>query len=482
MKIQKSDLRQIEDYLWEIPASFRNDMQVPARIIALGELLEELMDDRSLTQLINVTTLPGIVSAAYVMPDAHEGYGFPIGGVAATRYPDGVISPGGIGYDINCGVRLLLSDLCFSEVKDQLEELSKEMYQQIPSGIGKGGQLKLSINQVDQVLRKGAIWAIENGYGDDEDLAHIESHGRLGEADPEFVSIHAKQRGHDQLGTIGAGNHFVEIDRVEEIVDESAANAFGLRKGQIVILIHTGSRGLGHQVATDYLKLMMTAMPKYGYQPPDRELACVPFNSPEGQQYYKAMCAAANFAWCNREVISWEVRTAWRNTFGAKGGRLKLMYDVAHNIAKRESHKVNGERVDVIVHRKGATRAFGPGFEELVEAYRPIGQPVLIPGSMGTSSYVLAGGPESEHLSFGSSCHGAGRRLSRRAAKRQVNAPQLKTELEERGIYIQAGSYRSIAEEAPIAYKDVNLVVETVHQAGIAMKVAKLKPLGVVKG
>lgn len=482
MKINKTDILKIEDFLWEIPKAFRPKMRVPARILASEPLLDAIMEDRSLMQLVNVASLPGIKGASLVMPDVHEGYGFPIGGVAATLYPEGAISPGGIGYDINCGVRLLTSNQKIEEIKDKLEGLSKEMYAQIPSGMGKGGQIKLSAQEMDEVLLKGAEWAVEKGYGVKEDLDFMESKGRLENADPSMVSEMAKKRGTDQLGTIGSGNHFVEVDYVEEIYEETIAEAYGLSKGQVVVLIHTGSRGLGHQVATDNIRHIMSAMPKYSIEVPDRELACVPFNSEEGQHYFKAMCAAANYAWCNREVISWEARTAWRNIFGPAIEPLKLMYDVAHNIAKVETHLVDGKQAQVIVHRKGATRAFGPGFEELPKSYKLVGQPVIIPGSMGTCSYVLAGASRSNELTFGSCCHGAGRRLSRTAAKKQVNAPVLKENLKEKGIFVEAGSFKGLAEEAPIAYKDVNIVVETVIDSGIAKKVAKLRPVVVVKG
>ncbi len=481
-KVKKEDIVKLKDYLWEVPRSFRNDMIVPARIIAFESLLDAIIEDRSLNQLVNVATLPGIQKASMVMPDVHEGYGFPIGGVAATLLPNGVISPGGIGYDINCGVRLLVSKLNYEDVKEQIEALSKEMYAQIPSGMGKGGNIKLSEDEMDQVLTKGAEWAIHNGYGIHEDLDFIENRGKLEHADPAMVSEMAKKRGTDQLGTIGSGNHFVEVDYVDEIYEPVIAEAFGLKIQQLVVLIHTGSRGLGHQVATDYIRLMMQAMAKYGIRVPDKELACAPFNSSEGQQYFSAMCAAANYAWCNREVISWEARTAWQNIFGKKTGSLKLLYDVAHNIAKIESYCIDGAISEVIVHRKGATRAFGPGFEELPPQYFNAGQPVIIPGSMGTCSYVLAGASGSRELSFGSCCHGAGRQMSRTAAKKQVNAPVLKQELRDKGIYIEAGSFKGIAEEAPIAYKDVNLVVETVQASGIAKKVAKLRPVAVMKG
>ena len=482
MKIKKEHINKLKDYLWEIPGDYKKNMNVPARIIASEKLLDNIMEDRSLVQLVNVASLPGIKGASLVMPDVHEGYGFPIGGVAATSYPDGAISPGGIGYDINCGVRLLVSSQEIKDVREKLEELSQELYKQVPSGMGKGGTIKLSEKQMNEVLREGAVWAIKNGYGTEEDLKFMESNGKLEQADPYMVSEMAKKRGTDQLGTIGSGNHFVEVDYVEEIYNTEIAEAYGLFPEQMVVLIHTGSRGLGHQVATDNIRTIMRVMPDYGIELPDRELACVPFNSSEGQNYYKAMCAAANYAWCNREVISWEVRNAWKNVFGEDVPSLNLMYDVAHNIAKIEEHKVDGKKQKVIVHRKGATRAFGPGFEELPEEYQDVGQPVIIPGSMGTCSYVLAGDEKSMEITFGSCCHGAGRRLSRTAAKKQVNAPVLKEQLRDAGIYIQAGSFRGIAEEAPVAYKDVNEVVSTVDMAGIVKKVAKLRPVAVVKG
>ena len=482
MKINRSDIRKLEDWLWEIPVSFRTGMRVPARILIFEEMLEALLQDRSLVQLVNVTHLPGIQKAAYVMPDAHEGYGFPIGGVAATTYPNGAISPGGIGYDINCGVRLLTSRLHRKEAEGQLESLSREMYAQIPSGMGKGGNILLSQEQMDGVLNNGARWALEMGYASPRDLLHTENLGCLEQADPACVSEMARKRGSDQLGTIGSGNHFVEVGYVEEIFDPDIAEAYALWPGQLTLLIHTGSRGLGHQVATDYIRLLLQSMEKYGFKLPDRELACVPFDSEEGTRYFRAMCAAANFAWCNRQIVSFEARTAWENVFGKEGGKLDLLYDVAHNICKLEDHRVDGEVQKLIVHRKGATRAFGPGFQELPESLVEAGQPVIIPGSMGTCSYVLAGTERSSDLTFGSSCHGAGRRLSRTAAKKQVDAPSLKQSLRERGIYVQAGSFRGIAEEAPIAYKDVNLVVDAIHEAGVAKKVARLRPLTVMKG
>lgn len=480
-KITKEDIQQRKPYLWEIPTGFRPDMQVPARIIASEALVDDILDDRSLQQLVNVTTLPGIRKAAFVMPDVHEGYGFPIGGVAATSYPHGAISPGGIGYDINCGVRLLASDLDEADIRPYLPELIRALNEEIPSGMGTPGHLVLRDEQLDQVLATGSEWAVRQGYGTARDLVYTESNGCLPGADPSRVSERARQRGRDQLGTIGSGNHFVEVGYVHALLDSRLARGFGLREGQVTVLIHTGSRGLGHQIATDYIRLLMEAMPSYGIRLPDRELACVPFDSQEGQDYFGAMCAGANFAWCNRQLVSWEVRKAWSRVFGQAAKPPVLLYDVAHNIAKIETHVVEGRPEQLIVHRKGATRAFGPGDSEIPEAYRPYGQPVLIPGSMGTSSYVLAGTSASSALTFGSCCHGAGRRLSRTAAKKQVNAPVLKERLQEAGIYLEA-PFRRIAEEAPIAYKDVNQVVRSVQEAGIVVPVARLKPLAVVKG
>jgi tRNA-splicing ligase RtcB len=480
--IEQVPLQKVDDCLWEIPKNTRKDMRVPALVYAVDELIDDITQDSTLQQLMNVATLPGIQKAAIVMPDGHEGYGFPIGGVAAIDPKHGIISPGGIGYDINCGVRLLMSGTEYREVKDKIGDLTHEMSRMIPKGVGRGGQLELSLDEIDEVLTDGAEWAVNNGYGLEDDLQHIESEGKLGGADPSMVSEHAKKRGHDQLGTIGAGNHFVEVDRVEEIYDPKIAETFGLFLGQVVVLIHTGSRGLGHQVATDYLRTFLNAMPSYGLELPDRELACAPFNSIDGQNYFKAMSAAANFAWCNREVISWEVRKSWEYIMKEPGDRLQLLYDVAHNIAKVETHTLKGRNKEVLVHRKGATRAFGPGHEEIPKDFRKVGQPVLIPGSMGTHSYVLAGTNENMERSFGSTCHGAGRRMSRTAAKKAVDAPSLKKELLARDIAVEAGSYAGLAEEAPLAYKDIDLVVETVHRAKLARKVVKLHPIGVIKG
>ncbi len=479
--IRKSDIVRLTPFCWEIPSDFKPGMRVPARIIAGEALLDDIMGDRSLQQLVNVTTLPGILKAAYVMPDVHEGYGFPIGGVAATAYPHGAISPGGIGYDINCGVRLLKTPLKEDEIRAKIPLLVRELFAQIPSGMGTPGHFQLSDEEMDGVLLTGSRWALERGYATEADLEHTESNGCLPGADPLKVSQRARQRGRDQLGTIGSGNHFVEVGYVDRILEPEVARGYGLFEGQVTILIHTGSRGLGHQVATDYIRVMLEAMSGYDIKLPDRELACVPFDSREGQDYFGAMCAAANFAWCNRQIVSWEVLQAWKTIFGPDAVHPELLYDVAHNIAKVETHEISGEVRQVVVHRKGATRAFGPWHEEIPTAHQPFGQPVLIPGSMGTSSYVLAGAAGSSQVAFGSCCHGAGRRLSRTAAKKLVNAPVLKEELEAAGIYLEA-SYRRIAEEAPIAYKDVDAVVRSVSAAGIVTPVAQLRPLAAIKG
>lgn len=461
------DFKKISEYIWEIPKSFRKDMRVPARIYASEKMLGQILRDKSSEQLVNLTTLPGVQKYALAMPDMHEGYGAPIGGVFAADYPDGFISPGSVGYDINCGVRVLKSDKNFKEIKPYLDKLADEINKEVPSGVGKGGRLKLNDKELDEVLLKGAAKIIEGGYGKPEDLEFIESGGWLETAEPQKVSSRAKDRGRDQLGTMGAGNHFVEVSRIDDIFDEENAKAMGLFKNQIVIQIHTGSRGLGHQVATDYIKIMLKNMPKYGIFLPDRELAGNFFNSKEGQDYFRAMSCAANFAWANRQLIAWEVSSAWKSVFS--GSDLKVLYDIAHNLAKVEEHWINGEIKKVIVHRKGATRAFP-------------GQPVLIPGSMGTASYILVGQESAMKETFGSTAHGAGRAMSRHAALRQVRGESLKKDLEARGIVVRGGSWRGLAEEAPIAYKDIDLVVDTVNTVGIAKKVAKLKPVAVIKG
>jgi len=461
----------------EIPVTARSDMRVPVRIYADDELWSQIAKDRSLEQAVNVATLPGVVGCVYAMPDVHEGYGFPVGGVAATRAADGVISPGGVGYDINCGVRLLASGLELDAVRPRLEAVVHELSRSIPSGPGRSPWLDLSVPELDRVLRDGCNYLVERELALPEDIPATEASGALPGADPARVSDKAKRRGHDQLGTIGSGNHFVEVQVVDEVIDPVAAAAYGLATGQLTVLIHTGSRGLGHQVCTDYVRRMDQVMVDYGIHLPDRQLACAPLASPEGQAYFGAMCAAANFAWSNRQAITFSVRKAFGRSFG-DAGRLHLVYDVAHNIAKLEEHAGQS----LCVHRKGATRAFGPAHPETPVRYRAVGQPVFIPGSMGTASYVLAGTDAALALSFGSTCHGAGRVMSRGEAKRSRTGAEVRRELEARGIVVRCPSSGELAEEAPTAYKDVERVVDVVHRAGLARKVARLRPVGVVKG
>lgn len=478
--MDKKDFKKINDWLWEIPKYFRQDMRVPARIYASEKLLRET-EDEALIQLINTTTMPGIVKYAIAMPDIHSGYGFPIGGVAAMDMEKGVISPGGVGYDINCGMRVLKSSFLEKDIKPYLDNLASEIQKEVPSGLGRGRQVKLSNTEIDKILEGGAKFLVEKGYGEKEDVENCEAGGRLNWGGASDVSNQAKNRGKDQVGTLGSGNHFLEIQKVAEIFDEKAAKAFDLFKNQVVIMIHTGSRGLGHQVATDYIKIMMQSMPKYGINLPDRELAACPINSLEGKKYFSAMACAANYAWANRQMIAHYVRKSWDSVLGRKTSQLTMLYDVAHNIAKREKHLIGGKEMELYVHRKGATRAFPPGHSELPEKYREVGQPVLIPGSMGTASYILIGQKEGEQA-FYSTCHGAGRTMSRHQAMRTVTGQEVVRNLEEKGIIIKCWSSRGIAEEAPLAYKDVDDVVDVVHNAGLSKKVAKLVPLAVIKG
>ncbi len=478
--MQKSDFKKLSDWLWEIPKSFRSDMQVSARAYVSEKMLEESFKDRSLEQLVNISTLPGIQKYALAMPDMHEGYASPIGGIAAIKTPEGVISPGVCGYDINCGMRLLKSERIEKEIKPYLDKLATEIQSQVPSGLGQGRKIKLSIEQINKILEEGTHILLKQGYGEKDDVENCEASGKLDWADASVVSDHAKNRGRDQVGTLGSGNHFVEIQKVEEIFDKEVAEAFGLFKDQVVIMIHTGSRGLGHQVCTDYLRTMIPAMQRYGIKVPDREFACVPFSSPEGQRYFSAMASAANYAWANRYMIAHYTRNAWKQVLGEKE-KLELLYDVAHNIIKKERYKIDGKDTEVIVHRKGATRAFPPGHSDIPEKYREVGQPVLIPGSMGTASYVLVGAKEGEEAWF-STCHGSGRTMSRHAAMRAISGQEVVKRLELKGIIIKCWSLRGIAEEAPLAYKDIDDVVEVVHNAGLSKKVARLIPLAVIKG
>jgi tRNA-splicing ligase RtcB len=475
-----SDFKKTGPVTYELATSHRSDMRVPLRILADETLMAQLHRDHSVEQLINVTTLPGIFGSAIGMPDMHEGYGFPVGGVAGTLAPDGVISPGGIGFDINCGVRLLATQAPHESWKAELPDILHDLARSVPTGYGRHGRLALPLEQLDKVLNEGCPYVVHAlGLGRSEDLAFTESRGCLSVADAECVSERAKERGADQLGTLGGGNHFLELQRVDAVFDAAIAQSFGLFLGQLTVLLHTGSRGLGHQVCTDFVREMLDALPRHRIVLPDRQLACAPLSSPEGQRYLRAMSAAANFAWSNRQVLTHRVREVLRRLMGPSVGEVRVVYDVAHNIAKLERY---GQH-EVCVHRKGATRAFGPAMSsELPPAYRTTGQPVFIPGSMGTASYVLAGRDASADLSLGSTCHGAGRALSRGAAKRQVQGKQLREQLLREGIAVECASNAELAEEAPLAYKDVERVVEVVHRAGIATKVARLKPLGVLKG
>ena len=477
--VSKKDFIKINDWLWEIPKSFREDMKVPARIYTSEKLLKET-EDEALIQLVNTTTMPGIMKYAIAMPDIHSGYGPPIGGVGAMKLSEGVISPGFVGYDENCGCRLLLSDYSLKEIKHYLEKLASEIQKEVPSGLGQGRQIKLSTEQINKILEGGVPYLVEKGYGEKEDIENCEYQGKMEMADASCVSEMAKNRGRDQVGTLGSGNHFCEIDKVEEIFDEEIAKVFGLFKDQVVVLVHTGSRGLGHQNCTDYLRIVIPASQKYGIKLPDRELACVPFNSPEGQRFFKAMSAACNFAWANRHMISYYVRKAWKKVLGEKAS-LKLLYDVAHNIAKIEEHEIDGKKLKLIVHRKGATRAFPAGHPELPVKYQQTGQPVIIPGSMGTASYVLIGTKKSKEAWY-TAPHGAGRTMSRNVAIKNLSGREIVENLKKRGIIVKCYSIKGIAEEAPQAYKNIDEVVEVVHQAGLAKKVAKLSPLAVIKG
>lgn len=482
--METSDLHQVNEFEWEIPRSHRPDMRVPVRLYASREILAHALSDRSLEQAVNATTLPGILGSVLVMPDVHQGYGFPIGGVAATEHPRGAISPGAIGYDINCGVRLLASRLELAEARGKLEMLAARLEAYCPKGVGAAGAVLVSSADLDRLMLDGGKWALERGFASQADLERTEDQGRLQGASPEQVSERAKSRGRHQVGSLGAGNHFVEVDLIEDVFDEAIAATFGLQRGCLAIQIHCGSRGLGHQVCTDYVQAFQSTARKYGIRLPDRELVCAPMDSPEGDSYLGAMRAAANFAFVNRQVLAHSARRAFEETYGPETARWQLsqVYDVAHNMGKLEQHVIDGKHVRVCVHRKGATRAFGPHSPELPSQLQQSGQPVLVPGSMGTASWVLAGSARSMERSLGSSCHGAGRVWSRSKAKREIRGDVLRQELQARGIVVRAGSLRGLAEEAPSAYKNVDAVVEIVVRAGIAVKVARLIPLVVIKG
>jgi len=478
-------VQQIDDYRWEIPISFKAGMRVPGRIYASRELLEMAAQEEALEQTANVAFLPGIVWRSLAMPDIHQGYGFPIGGVAAMRLDDGVVSPGGVGFDINCGTRIILTNLTEAEVRPRLRELANQLFRDIPAGIGGRGALDLTDLELDDVMRRGAAWMVDRGYGRVEDLERIESGGCISGADPARVSQRARDRGRPQLGTLGSGNHFVEVQALESVLDAATATRFGFTApGQVVVFLHTGSRGFGHQTCQDYLDRMEAAQKRYGIVLPDRQLACAPIRSPEGEHYLAAMAAAANYAFANRQCITELVRRAFARVFGRSDHALgmDLLYDVAHNSAKIERHTYEGQPIDLCVHRKGATRAFPAGHPDVPERYRDVGQPVLVPGDMGRYSYVAVGLASSMHETWGSVCHGAGRVQSRHAALRMLRGVDVVKRLEGQGIIVRARNPRLLAEEASEAYKDVADVVDVLERAGIARKVARLRPLAVVKG
>jgi tRNA-splicing ligase RtcB len=477
------ELERIDEVRWRLPKS--GGMRVDGLVFASAPMMAEIRQDRSLEQVANVAHLPGIVGASIAMPDIHWGYGFPIGGVAAMDAEDGVVSPGGVGYDINCGVRLLRSGLTRDEIQPRLREVVAQLFHSIPTGVGAARRdLRLTKKQLWRVLERGAAWAVDEGYGRPEDLEHLEEGGCLDGADPGEVTERAFDRGAAQLGTLGSGNHFAEIQYVSEIYDPEAARAFGLEAGQVTVLIHSGSRGLGHQVCTDHLKGMVRAAASYGIELPDQQLACAPIRSEEGRRYLAAMAAAANYAFANRQVMTHWARESLAAGLGIAPERtgVEVVYDVCHNIAKFETFEANGGKRRLCVHRKGATRAYPPGHPETPAAYRAVGQPVLIPGDMGRYSYVLAGSEGAYRETFGSSCHGAGRRMSRHQAKKAARGRSIIQELEDQGVVVMAAGRATVAEEMPEAYKDVADVVDVVHRAGISRKVAQLRPMGVVKG
>ena len=479
----KDEIKKIKDNVYEIPGSYNKKMRASGRLYIDDESFEAL-EEGAVQQIVNVACLPGVYRYSIAMPDIHFGYGFPIGGVAAFNMRNGIVSPGGVGFDINCGVRLIKSNLSLEDIQDHLDELVDALFKNVPSGVGSKGKVKLSPEDINNVLDYGAEWAVENGYGWDEDLEVLEENGRIKAADSSKVSDKAKKRGIPQLGSLGSGNHFLEIQVVDEIYNEEVAKVYGLEKGMIVVMVHTGSRGCGHQVCSDYLRLMDKAYKTYKIDIADRQLACAPLDSKEAQNYLKAMYAAANYAWANRQMITHWIRESFEEVLGkfARDMDMQIIYDVAHNIAKEETHDFKGNDVEVLVHRKGATRAFGPGREEVPLKYREVGQPVLIPGTMGTASYVLHGTQTAMEETFGSTAHGAGRILSRSQAKKDYNPEDIVNNMESNGIKVKATSKNVIAEEAPGAYKDVDSVVRVSDSTGIAKLVCKVKPLAVTKG
>ena len=481
----QGQLVKIDDYRWEIPQNYKTGMRVPGLIYASKEMLESILEEQTPEQVANVAFLPGIVGYSFAMPDIHWGYGFPIGGVAAMDVKDGVISPGGVGYDINCGVRLLRTSLSEVEVRPRIKELINQLFHSVPSGLGSEGKIKVSQKEMNQLMVEGSHWAVKRGLGFEEDLDVTEEGGCLGGADPNKVSDKAAKRGMPQAGTLGSGNHFLEVQIVKEIFDSHIANIMGITEiGQILVLIHTGSRGFGHQVCTDHLRVMEGAVSKYGIRLPDRQLACAPIESSEGKDYLAAMACAANYAWVNRQCIAHWARESFSKIFSKSPEKLGMrqIYDVAHNIAKIEEYTINGRKVKVCVHRKGATRAFPAGHKDIPRRYKEVGQPVLVPGDMGRCSFIAVGTQKAMSESFGSTCHGAGRMLSRGAAKRSMKGRDILQELENRGITVRAGSIPSLAEEASQAYKDVTEVIDVVHNAGISRKVAMAIPMAVIKG
>ena len=476
-------IRQIDETTWEIPKTGR--MRVPGRVYASSKLMQDIREDQSLEQVANVAHLPGIVRYSIAMPDIHWGYGFPIGGVCATDADEGVVSPGGVGYDINCGVRLVGTKLSAEEVQSHIRDLISALYNNVPTGVGSSGAIrKISKSGLRDLASKGAAWAVHNGFGEPDDLDFIEENGCLQEADPESVSERAYERGRTQIGTLGSGNHFLEIDKVDEIYEPETAQVLGLEPNGIVMIIHTGSRGFGHQICDDYLKTAIQATNKYGIEIPDKQLACAPLTSDEGKRYLGAMRCGANFAFNNRQVIMHLAEQAFLESLhiSPRDLGMHLIYDICHNIAKFEAHQIDGQTQSVCVHRKGATRAFGPGSANLPEKYTDIGQPVVVPGDMGRYSYVTVGTGKAMSDTFGSSCHGAGRQMSRRQSKKVSGSMDIYQELRNRGVEIQAAGSRTVAEEMPHAYKDVADVVNVMHNAGITLKVARFRPIGVIKG
>ena len=477
--------KKIDDLTWEVPVEYNRHMRVPARVYADEALLNMMRRDDTLVQALNITQLPGIQKFGITLPDGHQGYGFPIGGVAAFDFDEGIITPGGVGYDINCGVRLMRTDLTYKEVKPKAQELIDRIFRLVPCGVGVGGRIRVSTSQLDRAVSEGVDWAIREGYGWDGDSEHMEEAGCMREANPDKVSNRAKNRGSSQLGTLGAGNHFLEIARVREVFDEGVAKTFGItEQDQIVCWIHTGSRGYGHQIATDYIRVMDRAVGKYGIRIPSRELACAPLKSREAEDYYEAMSCAVNWAFLNRHVIMHHVRTAFEETFkrSADDMGMKLVYGMTHNTAKREKHVIDGRRRDVVVHRKGASRAFGPGRADLPDDYKSTGQPVLLVGTMGTASYLLVGTDKGEELSFASTAHGAGRVMSRTGARRRFQAREIVQQLKRKGIVVKAASGRILEEESPDSYKDVHRVADVSHYLGLGRKVMVSVPVAVAKG